>query len=370
MWKEYIDYNLNRCKDASEFLQNNFGANQSEITWSEEYFYWKLSDKNISGRGYLAICEVDGKIVGTASVTKKYALINNKKVSIVEIGDTYTLPSMRRERPESLSKYNSDPKNFVNKSMFGRMVEDLVMQVKKDGDFLVYGTPNKNSYPGYIKRMNFKEYMPYKNHSYTRPKFRQIVKYYPFLKKLEFIVNKIDNVYVSSLRVIYKIKNFNIIVKRGEEVPEGMQVLWSKVALLKKSFSLVRGLEYWKYRYENHPLHNYLFHSYFDNGTLMAVSVTRIMTLADGRRTVVIVEWMCCSSLNLSYIINDVVHFYRNSDMDAFLLWGNGINLIDFKKNLFIKRKIIPIIFHDSLGTQTPELYYDFDFYMGTSDAI
>ena len=64
------------------------------------------------------------------------------------------------------------------------------------------------------------------------------------------------------------------------------------------------------------------------------------------------------------------MHFYRNSDMDAFILWGNSRNSIDFKKNLFIKRKNIPIIFYDSLGTQTPELNYDFDFYMGTSDAI
>jgi hypothetical protein len=370
MWKEFIDYDLNRCKDAAEFLQNNFGANPPEIAWSKEYFYWKLSDQNISGKGYLAICEVDGKIVGTASVTKKNAIINNKQVSIVEIGDAYTLSTMRREIPESLSKFNKNPKDYVNRSMFGRMVEDLVMHVKKDGDLLVYGTPNKNSYPGFVKRLNFKEYMSYKNHSYTRPKFSQIVKHYPFLKNLEFLANKIDNAYISSLRAIYKLKKFNIIIKRSEEAPSEIEALWSKVFSLKKSFSLVRDLEYWQYRYENHPINNYMFHSYSNNGNFLAVIVTRVMTLVDGRRALVIAEWMSSNSLSLSYMINDILYFYKNSALDAFILWGNSKNSRDFKTNLFLKRKNIPIIFYDSLGTQIPESHHDFEFYMGTSDAI
>jgi len=370
MWKQYIDYDLSRCKDAAEFLHKNFGANPLEIAWSKEYFYWKLSDQNISGKGYLAICEVDGKIVGTASVTKKNAIINNKQVTIVEIGDTYTLSSMRREMPESLSKFNNNPKDYVNRSMFGRMVEDLVMHVKKDGDLLVYGTPNKNSYPGYVNRLNFKEYMYYKNHSYTRPKFSQIVKHYPFLKNLEFLANKIDNGYVSSLRAINKLKKNNIIIERGKEAPIEIQALWSKVLSIKKSFSLIRDLEYWKYRYENHPINIYMFHSYYNNSTMLAVAVTRVMTLVDGRRAMVIAEWMCSNSLSLSYIINDILHFYKNSDLDAYILWGNSRNSRDFKTNLFIKRKNIPIIFYDSSGTQTPESHNDFDFYMGSSDAI
>jgi len=102
----------------------------------------------------------------------------------------------------------------------------------------------------------------------------------------------------------------------------------------------------------------------------MAVIVTRVMTLVDGRRALVIAEWMSSNSISLSYMINDIVYLNKNSALDAFILWGNSRNSRDFKTNLFMKRKNIPIIFYDSLGAQIPESHHDFDFYMGTSDAI
>ena len=326
---------------------------------------------NPAGKGYLAVAIANNKIIGTASITKKKLLINEKLYLAGEIGDTYTLPNMRREKPECLSEYSEDPKSYINRSIFGRMVTDLVKQAEKDGITIIYGTPNKNSYPGYIKRLGFKE-LPYSNFSYSRPKIKQFIRYYPVLKYFRKIASMIDYFYVNLVKMMYKkIYYKDIKFDSSDIAPQGIQQLFEQL-ILDKGFSLLRDFKYWEYRYGKHPLYKYTFHSCLKNNILVGVVVSRVMDLPDGRKAVAIPEWMISKDLSLSYLLINIIYYYRKLDLDVFILWGIDSNLYisDIKKNLFIKRNKIPIIIHNKSAVNIEDLGEKFQFYMGSSDAV
>ena len=369
MWLTYLDINLTELEAVAEFLQKNFGITKSHLTWSKKYFEWKLSDKNPAGSGYLAITKIDNNIVGTASITKKHVVINGKKHVAGEIGDTYTLSNVRREKPLSLSKHNNDPKSYVNKSMFGRMVTELVKQSEKDNLHIVYGTPNNNSYPGYIKRLDFQESLVYCNYAYSRPRVGQLIRTYPAIKPLRHIVNLFDKIYVSSLYSISQINNKTVTVETSFMVPETIGKLSEKLGT-DEGFSLDRSYSYWEWRYERHPLYKYNIQSFYKDDELSSVIVSRKTSLSDGRRGISIAEWIGDKRVDMSYMLSYVMHYYKSEDVDVILLWGDSDNDHVFKKNIFFKRNKIPIIFHKQNAVNLNNVRKNILFFMGSSDAV
>ena len=59
--------------------------------------------------------------------------------------------------PLSKSNEYSDENNYINKSIFGRLAFESQKRAENKGIELIFGTPNKNAYPGWIKRLNYSE---------------------------------------------------------------------------------------------------------------------------------------------------------------------------------------------------------------------
>ena len=67
-----------------------------------------------------------------------------------------------------ISKKNID-RSFVNRSIFGSLVNQLLEIAKKKSISLIYGVPNNKSYQGYTKNLNFNKINVLDTYSYTLP---------------------------------------------------------------------------------------------------------------------------------------------------------------------------------------------------------
>ena len=107
------------------------------IYGSEKYFHWKLSDNPI-GTGLANIAETNtGDVASSATLTPKHVLVKGRFTSIAEIGDTYT------------------SKQHLRKGLFLSLVESNWETALASGYQFVYGTPNQNSLPGYVKKAQY-----------------------------------------------------------------------------------------------------------------------------------------------------------------------------------------------------------------------
>jgi len=372
-WRSVSDDSLKRIGDVTTFLHEEFTQAGADQLWSEEYFRWKLGDSNPAGNGYLSYALFDNKIVGTASLTKKRAIYNGEECLVGEVGDTYTSSSIiRRGQSEKLSNLEPDPKHYVNKSIFGRLISETTNRAIQDGVSIIYGTPNKNSFPGYTKRLNFLEFKNYDNTTYYRPSGRLLMNEYPLLRIVEFIIRPLEQVLISMQNLLYK-KILGIGIDFSIETPKKKEIdeLWYRVKP-DIGFSLIRDFQYWNHRFVDHPLAEYQFFSFYRNGVLIAIVVARIFSSREDKKALSLVEWMADKSVSLSYLFSEVINYFKKSDIDHYYLWvpNKGHKAIAAKNNIFLLKRSAPIIFFDNKAAREICSSNRFDFYLGSSDAI
>lgn len=113
------------------------------------YFFWKIF-LNPFGKGFVSLIKKESEIVATTSITPRSLMLNQKKISVAEIGDTYT-----------------DSK-FQGRGYFSSLVNESCDIAESNGIKLVYGTPNNQSLPAYIKNTSFKKlpFLDIRSYSY------------------------------------------------------------------------------------------------------------------------------------------------------------------------------------------------------------
>ena len=356
------------------FLQNEFCPDGADIMWSAQYLRWKLGVQSPGGAGILSCAMHNDEIVGVASLTKKRVLFNGIELIAAEVGDTYTLASMmRRGRPERLSQLSQDPSHYVNKSIFGRLISDLTTQATEDGVSFIYGTPNKNSYPGYTKKLGYLAIEKYQNTRYLRPTSNLLVRTYKVCKPLEPIIKIFESFFVIIQNYIYE-----RILYRGFEFSKGVpsedefNKIWTAVKPI-RGFTLVRDYKYWKHRYLEHPIASYEFFTIYKDGILMALAVTRKFASRKDNNSIAIVEWMMMDDKYFPYILSCILKFYQKENVSYYYYWSdsNCEKAPSPMQNLFFIKNNVPLIF---AGTSEAKLLLSKNtplaFYLGSSDAI
>ena len=373
-WSTIEDDNLISVDKLAFFLQSEFSNSEADQIWSAEYFKWKLGSHNPAGKGYISLATVDDRVVGSISLTKKRILINGKEYLGAEIGDSYTSISIRRRgRPLHLSPFNNNPKSYLNRSIFGRLVSDVRRRAEVDGVSIIYGSPNANSYRGYIKNLNFFDLEWCVNTLFIRPSVGYFVKRYPSLGFISPLFRGIESFLIKIHKSIHsRVFNRGIIYKYSIPPESMIDNLWDR---LKPAigFSLVRDSTYWLYRYTNHPLAKYSFVSLYENNILVGIVVTRLYSIGDGKNIVSIAEWMCESRVEFGSILIEVVNYYRDFDIYYFNFWTDKSSqeAKSARRNMFFSSKRIPIIFSDT--EQVRSLFtkeFEMKIYLGSTDNV
>ena len=373
-WSTIEDDNLINVDRLAFFLQSEFSNSEADQIWSAEYFQWKLGSHNPAGKGYISLATVEDRVVGSISLTKKRVLINGKEYLGAEIGDSYTSISIRRRgRPLQLSPFNNNPKSYINRSIFGRLVSDVRRRAEADGISIIYGSPNANSYTGYIKNLNFYDIEWFVNTLFIRPSLCYFVKRYPKLGFIGPLFRGIESFLIKIQKSIHsRVFNRGIIYKHSIPPERMIDDLWDRLKP-EIGFSLVRDSTYWLYRYTNHPLAEYSFVSLYENNILVGIVVTRLYSISDGKKIVSIAEWMCESRVGFGSILIEIVNYFRDFDIYYFNFW-TGISSKEAKaarRNMFFSRKRIPIIFSDT--EQVRSLFtkeFEMKIYLGSTDNV
>ena len=374
LWESFTDNSLHMAKEVADFLQDGFCPSGADIIWSSDYFNWKLGDTNPAGKGYLSYALYEDKVIGSATLTKKRVLLDGTEYIAGEVGDTYTSLNFRRKcKPVSTSLVDSNPNSYVNRSIFGRLIAELVNKSEECGLAIIYGTPNTNSYPGYTKRLGFIDYKQYGNTTYYRPTAQVLLSKYPTLAPFGFIFKKTELLSIAMQNLLYsRFLNREVVVSDGAPSSEELDELWLGIKP-EFGFSLVRDAIYWKHRYTDHPHSKYHFINFHRNGKLVAVVVTRKFVSRLDNSTVAVVEWMNEDGFQFGHILASVMNFYKTSNVNYFYTWlqSSANNSRIAMRSLFMLKKQAPIIFADnSITRKIVAGEKEVNFFLGSSDAI
>jgi hypothetical protein len=203
---------------------------------SIDLFNWKIQENYVS-TGIINLIKDGNKIISTTSLTPKFLYFKGKSQIVAEIGDTYTDPDYQR------------------KGMFSMLINQTRKDAEDKGISFIYGTPNKQSLPGYEKKANFKTINNINVCSMSLP-----VNISPIIsRKSHWILgNVIGYFYLIFILYLYELKkliNKAYSMKQIIEIeiiPNNWDDFWEK-AHISHDFIFSRDLKAIEWRFINHP---------------------------------------------------------------------------------------------------------------------
>jgi hypothetical protein len=373
-WSTVNDDELKMTDKVVEFLQGEFCPPGADPMWSTNYFSWKLGPANPAGEGYISLSILDDRVIGTLSLTKKRLLINGKECIGGEWGDGFSSAVIRhRVRPINLSPSDPDPNNYINKSIFGRLASEVRRRAEADGMSVIYGTPNGNAYPGWVKKLGHFDCKGFHMESFARPTSKLVTRKYPSLSFLNAPLRNIELSSIALQKIIYsrclcRNLTFSICTPSANELDE----LWIRLKSV-KGISLIRDASYWRHRYMDNPIAKYDFFVIRERGQLIGIVVTRFFLVGGGKRVVAIAEWMNDECIPFGYVLSEVLNHYRDSGVEVFNLWAarSTQESSAAARSLFFSIRRVPIILADTpQGRLLQGKAANFKFYLGSSDNV
>lgn len=352
---------------VSDFFNEHFpGVFYPKCT--PDIFTWKLGSSNPAGRGFLTVAMSNGLVVGTASGTRKVLIENNKLLEAIEIGDTFTHPNFRKNGKCMTPLHpDADEDKYFTVSIFGRLVSETITRAQLNGIDFVYGTPNENSKPPYLKRLKFNEIDQGKIYSKVviTPEFAP-------LHRIRWIL-KLTQTFT---QLLTHILSFLILGKNSvREISndEFLEIYKEEMTISKHKTNriyLVNNYQVLYHRYVSHPNHKYRFFQInvkgFNKGVLISTDVLR----PSGVNSFVVSDWLFSdekTQKRLPLFISKLRSYNQKSETISFWELGQSMKVT----NLFlgiITRKKISVIAKDyrvSDAGYAPEFG---DFHIGWSD--
>lgn len=163
-------------------------------------------------------------------------------------------------------------KAYRGQKIFVKLAERTYERASKEGYTLVYGAPNRNSYPGFMHRLNFKDIHHFP--LYARP-----------LNVRHMVLERMKNNLLATLASPFQIffpnngSKSKDIVELTEENLALFDSFWEKI---KDKYPImgIRDAVYIRYRYMNVPRRKYYPFVAVKNGEIVAFAVGRIREVA------------------------------------------------------------------------------------------
>jgi N-acetylglutamate synthase-like GNAT family acetyltransferase len=318
-------------------------------------FFWKIF-KNPFQLGFVNLFKDDDKIIATTSITPKSLLINQKEVLAAEIGDTYTDP------------------NYQGKGFFSRLINSSRSNAYENDLKFVYGTPNNQSLPGYIKRANFdviKSFdirvlsLPIRVEAVFKSKFGWLL-----ANVGDLLFNLFNRLYLF-LTSIFINTNTRYVVEECDTIPEDWDEFWF-FACKKWNFIFNKDSKSIFWRYFQNP-EKYVFLTVRSSEKLIGFCVYRILHDESGT-SLAIADYLFLEqhSSALNNCLKVIKSKALNLGVRSVFLWCDSTspyyNL--FRKNGFANRSHIPLIsYKDVLFEELKEID-EIHFVMADSDNI
>jgi hypothetical protein len=377
VWETRPDNGLVFADRSVEFLRREFQPEGIEEVWFDGYFQWKLGAVNPAGKGYLSVGIADGEVIATISLTKKKILLNGKEYIAAEFGDAYCSERFFNDLSSYIPKEDRfqglSSSHYLNKSIFGRIAFETTRRALDDGIRILYGTPNQNAFPSWVKRLGHFKFQEHPIYSVSRPTYRFLIARYkqlqPFSKLLKLLDTSLSYLVKQYLQIRARKK-----ITLEESVPSESEInnLWelTKPAF---GFSFVRDFAYWEYRYFKHPLKKYRTVTLKSGNIVCGFVIICIQKVDTDSYCCNFVEWMVLPAYSLAAVLADIIVKLRYDSINQFVSYANFASGDgnDFKSNFFRKRFPVNITFYQT-DLINPFFLKNmpFQFYMGSTDAL
>ena len=365
--KSLDDLDPQGLKLVSEFFNEHFpGVFFPEC--APEIFEWKLGITNPAGLGFLTVAMCNGLVVGTASGTRKLLIENGELIKALEIGDTFTHPDFRKNgKCVSPISANQSNDSYFTLSVFGRLVSETILRAKMSGVEFIYGTPNENSKPPYLKRLQFREidFGDITANVLLTSRFARLAKIRLLLSFYEYLTQ------FFSEAISYLVFGRNSIQELSEEdflanIDNMIITTESKPAKL----YLVQESSVFKHRYLMHPNHKYRFFGIKIKGVINGVLITTEIYRASGVRTLVVSDWLFSDPKvrkRLAIFVSKLRSHTQESEVVSYWEYGGYSRLSKLFLGI-IAHKNVSVIGKDCRASDSGMKVQFGDFRMGWSD--
>lgn len=293
------------------------------------YFFWKIF-LNPFGKGFMSVIKNGSDIVATTSITPRYLMLNQKQVPVAEIGDTYT-----------------DSK-FQGRGYFSSLVNESCDFAEVNGIKLIYGTPNNQSLPGYLKNTSFK-----------RLPFLDISSYSYLLRADHILMPKIGRIFSSLFNIIFSLfvylHNFlfnfyfsddeDCIIENVVKLPDDWNQFWNDVSK-QWDFLFYRDAESIQWRFFSTP-EKYNFLIVKSSDRIVGYTVYKILPDIS-QSTLMIADFLFLDGYESAF--NKCLKLIRKtgitSNINSIALWCDTQSVYSriLKKNGFISGNDFPVI--------------------------
>ena len=254
MWKSEIIKDNTKLKAIAEMTERYYGPENdiSNVNYLEhEYF------KNPEGDALMNIAwsEENSEVAG------QYAAIPMR----VKVGD--------RERKALMSVNTLTDDKYRGQGIFKILATEVYDRAEKEGFELVYGMPNQNSYPGFLKYIGFSDLgaVPL----FLRPLVpSNMVKHY--------LKNKVLETLAHPFNPMFRIKEKNADIETvpfTDNAEKYADVFWESIKD-KYPVMISRNYEYIKYRFIDIPRRDYCGFYAVAGGKPVAYAIGRVMEVA------------------------------------------------------------------------------------------
>lgn len=252
MWKDIV-YDRRYFDEMNAMTAENYG--EDEITANPEFVEYEYF-KNPAGDAIieLALDEEKNVLAGQYLVSPKFIYSKGETLKVILSLNTLTR------------------KEYRGQKIFTGLAEITYDRASKEGYRFVYGAPNPNSHPGFLKKLNFKDlgYMAL----YLKPmNCKQMIKEKTGSRFLGAIAS------VGDLFFKTQKSDDSHIVKITDENVKLMDEFWDDIRD-KYPVIGVRNAEYIFYRYLDVPIREYHPFFYIKDEKVIAYGVGRVLEIA------------------------------------------------------------------------------------------
>jgi len=235
-----------------------------EIVDREQWFnWWKwMYNDNPAGRGRIWLAEHSGKIVGQYAIVPRVMKIAGEIITGALSLDTMTHPDYRRE------------------GIFESLAKRVYSQAAEEDIYVIYGFPNKFSYPGFIKKLNWFDICSIRTlmkvlHSENVMRAKLRVRFVAgFLSPVVDLMFKTTSKArgISSLR--------SVTITKVSSFDDRINNLWEHIAE-EHNVAIVRNKEYLNWRYAEVPDVKYTIYLAEVSGEVWGYIVLRCIETED-----------------------------------------------------------------------------------------
>jgi len=333
-----------------------------------DIFRWKLGECNPAGRGFLTLAMCNGLVVGAASGTRKILRIKGETLDAIEIGDTFTHPDFRRKgKCITPLTHNQTEDPYFTLSVFGRLVSETINRAKLNGISFIYGTPNENSKPPYLKRLGFYQidYGKISSNIIITSKLKS-------MRKVRWLLIFFESVtFVNSNVLRYLILGKNSISEiTKKDFLEFCKNNMPTANMEQRKIFLVRSAEILEHRYVRHPNYNYRFFQVTIKGVVKGVFITTQIHRSSGVNSLVVSDWIFKEEKvekRVALFISSLKSYYKDSEVISFWEFKGLSKPMKFFLGIFTRKRVSLIArdYRDSHSSPSTEFG---NFCIGWSD--